>query len=168
MKRPPLYSMRFAFQKICEGQGLWIALGNFLNAWFEDAKDRRCDLVAEPLEEAPEGEQYQRQAAYCAASIEHLCHKYGVPCPEWVHDPTYVLAEPWYDLPRPELLPRLQERLVATTPVEFRKRNIYSGDRMFDNKWELVEQYRERIEAFKRLSKKEQRRYYKTGKLPAR
>ena len=57
MKTPPRYTMRFAFQKICEGQGLWIALGNFLNYWFEDAKDCRYALVAEPLEEAPEGEQ---------------------------------------------------------------------------------------------------------------
>ena len=52
MKTPPLYTMRFAFQQICEGQGLWIALGNFLNYWFEDAKDHRADLVTEPLQDA--------------------------------------------------------------------------------------------------------------------
>ncbi len=168
MRMNQLHTIHLAFEQICQGQRPWTALGNFLNYWFAYAKDRRADLVAEPLGETPAGEVYQRWAAYCAASVEHLCQKYGVPCPEWVHDPKYVLAEPWYDLPRPELLPQLRERLIATTPVEFRKRNIYSGDGMFDNKWELVEQYRGRIEAFKRLSKKEQRAYYKTGKMPAR
>lgn len=147
-----------------KGQGLWIALGNFLNYWFEDAKDHRADLVTEPLQDAPEGEEYRRWAAYCAASVEHLCQKYNVPCPDWVHDPKYVLAEPWYDHPHE----RMREWLIASTPPEFKKRNIYSEDRIFDNKWELVERYRERIEQFKRLSKKEQRIYYKTGKMPTR
>ena len=157
-------TIHLAFQKICEGQGPWIALGNFLNWWFEDAKDRRFELVAEPLSEAPENEEYRRWAAYCAASVEHLCEKYSVPCPAWAHDPKYILAEPWYYHPQE----RLREWLIASTPEEFSRRNIYSGDRMFDNKWELVEKYRERIEQFKRLSKKEQRAYYKTGKMPVK
>src|SRR5215468_3210146 len=96
---PPLRSMRGAFQNICAGQGPWIALGNFLNDWFVDAKDRRFDLVREPLEDPPAGEYNQRWAAYCAASVEHLCAKYNVPCPSWVHDPKYVLPAPWYERP---------------------------------------------------------------------
>lgn len=76
MKTAQPYTMHHTFEKICEGQGLWIALGNFLNWWFEDAKDHRADLVAELLQETPEGEEYQRWAAYCAASREiTICNK---------------------------------------------------------------------------------------------
>src|SRR6185312_6961563 len=112
MRTHQIQTMRIAFQEICEGQGPWIALGNFLNYWFEDAKDRRYDLVVEPLQEAPANEEYQRWAAYCAASVEHLCHKYHVSCPLWVHDPKYVLALPWYDIPQK----RVRDWLIKSTP----------------------------------------------------
>jgi hypothetical protein len=46
------------------------------------------------------------------------------------------------------------------------KRNIYSGDSMFANKWELAEQYQQRAAQFRLLSKKEQKAYWKTGKMP--
>ena len=136
--RPPLRTMSRAFQNICAGEGPWIALGNFLNYWFVDAKDHRYDLVSEPLPEAPSDEYYQRWAAYCAASVEHLCTKYHEHCPQWVHDPKYVSPDPWYYHPEE----RLRDELIASSPCEFTKRNIYSGDRMFNNKWELAEKYK--------------------------
>ena len=139
MRIDHLQTMNIAFREICEGEQPWVALGNFLNYWWMYAKDRRHDLVADPLPEAPVDEEYQRWAAYCAASVEHLCTKYGVPCPEWVHDPKYVLPTPWYY----HLQERVRHWLISTTPDEFRKRNIYSGDRMFRNKYELAEQYRQ-------------------------
>ena len=137
--RPSLRTMSRAFQHICTGEDPWIALGNFLNYWFVDAKDHRYDLVREPIPESPTDAYCQRWAAYCAASVEHLCAKYHEPCPEWVHDPTYVLPVPWYYHPEEHR----RERLIATTPPEFKKRNIYSGDRMFNNKWELAEKYKD-------------------------
>lgn len=144
MRLDQLHTIHLAFREIWEGEQPWVALGNFLNYWFAYAKDRRYDLVVEPIPDAPAEEYYQRWAAYCAASVEHLCHKYGVPCPDWVHDPKYVLPTTWYDIPRQELLFQVRDWLIATTPEEFSKRNIYSGDRMFLNKWELGEQYRHR------------------------
>lgn len=139
MRIDHLHTMSIAFQEICEGEQPWVALGNFLNYWWMYAKDRRYDLVADPLPEALEEEEYQRWAAYCAASVEHLCTKYDVPCPEWVHDPKYVLSAPWYYHSQE----RIRHWLISTTPDEFRKRNIYSGDRMFRNKYELAEQYQQ-------------------------
>jgi hypothetical protein len=133
--------MHLAFQEICEDEAPWVALGNFLNYWFAYAKERRPDLVAEPIQQAQEQEYYQRWAAYCAASVEHLCHLASVPCPQWVHDPNYVLPTPWYDIPRQELLFQVRDRLRATTPEAFSKRNIYSGNRMFLTKWDLAEMY---------------------------
>ena len=139
MRLDRLHTIHLAFQEICEGEQPWVALGNFLNYWWVYAKERRSDLVAEPIPEAP-SEEYRRWAAYCAASVEHLCNKYDVPCPSWVHNPKYVLPTPWYYHPQE----RVREWLVTSTPEEFSKRNIYSGDRMFLNKWELAEQYRHR------------------------
>ena len=139
MRLDHLQTMKIAFQEICEGEEPWVALGNFLNHWFDYSKERRSDLVSEPIGNAPPNEYCQRWAAYCAASVEHLCHKYSVPCPEWVYDRKYELPSPWYTTPQE----RVRERLVTTTPEEFRKRNIYSGNRMFLNKWEWREQYQQ-------------------------
>ena len=158
------HTMQLAFQDICKGEQPWIALGNFLNYWFEYARDRRSELIAEAISEAPQEEYYQRWAAFCAASVEHLCNKYGVPCPEWAYDSKYVLSEPWYCDP---MLSR-RDRLIATTPEEFRKRNVCSGSsrNMFANKWELAEKYREKARQFYHLSKSQQVEYWKTGKMP--
>jgi hypothetical protein len=130
--------MSRALQNICAGEEPWIALGNFLNSWYVDAKDHRYDLVSEPLPETPTDEYFQHWAAYCAASVEHLCVKYHEPCPQWVHDPKYVLATPWYEN-HPE---HMHDWIRSTTPEEFKNRNVYSGNRMFRNKWELAERYK--------------------------
>ena len=44
-----LYTMAATFQDICQGEEPWVALGNFLNEWFDYAKDRRDELVAAPV-----------------------------------------------------------------------------------------------------------------------
>ena len=44
-----LHTMAATFQDICQGEQPWIALGNFMNEWFDYAKDRRAELVAIPL-----------------------------------------------------------------------------------------------------------------------
>ena len=75
-----LQTMKISYQEICEGEREWTALGNFLNSWFAYAKDRRSELVAEPLSPIPlEDEHALHWAAYCAASVEHLCRLYEVP-----------------------------------------------------------------------------------------
>jgi hypothetical protein len=133
-------TMSMTFCEICEGRAPWIALGNFLNDWFANAVNRRADLVAEALPEASSDAHCQRWAAYCAATVEYLCHKYGAPCPEWVYDARYVLKDAWYCHEEPHR----REDLITSTPIEFRKRNIYSGssEQMFGNKWEMAEKYR--------------------------
>ena len=83
-----------------------------------------------------------RWAVFCAASVEYLCERYGVPCPSWVYNPAYCLSEPWFDAPMAHK-PQVRERLVQQTPEPFTNRNIYCGNRMFANKWEFAEQYRQ-------------------------
>ncbi|MEO8970700.1 MAG: hypothetical protein ABI406_03760 [Ktedonobacteraceae bacterium] len=88
-------SIARAYQQICAGEEPWVALGNFRNAWYGYAKDYRVALVNDPLQEPVQNTEHTcRWAAFCAASVEFLCSRYGVPCPEWVHDPHYILTIP--------------------------------------------------------------------------
>lgn len=57
-----LQTMSKAFSEICQGERPWTALGNFMNYWYEYAKDRRETLIADPLPAYDEHniEQHQR------------------------------------------------------------------------------------------------------------
>lgn len=139
--------MSLSYQEICQGVRPWTALGNFMNDWFDYAKDRRAQLVAEPLS-LPKilTTDTHRWAAFCAASVEWLCERYIVPCPTWVHNPIFCLSEPWFDSPGADRA-EIRQHLIQQTPEPFTRRNIYCGNRMFENKYEFVEKYRRLIAA---------------------
>lgn len=89
-------TMAWAYRQICAGEDPWTALGNFTNAWYDYAKNMRSSLVSEPLTEPEQSTEHTRRwGAFCAASVEFLCERYGVPCPDWVHNPRYILITPW-------------------------------------------------------------------------
>jgi hypothetical protein len=136
-----LQTMSKAFSEICQGERPWTALGNFMNYWYEYARDLREVLIADPLSPYDEHNiEQHRWAVFCAASVEWFCNKYHVPCPSWVHSPQYAfLDEPWF------FYPGEKTQLVETTPEEFTRRNIFCGDRCYANKWELVEDIQQRI-----------------------
>jgi hypothetical protein len=137
-----LQTISKAFTEICQGERPWTALGNFMNYWYEYAKDRREILIADPLPAYDEHNlELHQWAVFCAASVEWFCNKYHVPCPSWVHNPKYTLTEPWFFY----LKEKAKIRLLETTPEEFKRRNIFCGDRCYANKWELVEEIRQRI-----------------------
>jgi hypothetical protein len=131
--------MSITFRQICEGERDWTALGNFMNYWYAYAKDRRAELIADPLPEYDETSLYQhRWAVFCAASVEWFCNKYAVPCPSWVHDAKYTLSEPWFFYQHEPV----KSRLLQTTPEEFTRRNVFCGDNSFANKWEFIDNWR--------------------------
>lgn len=138
-----LQTMALTYQEICQGERPWVALGNFMNDWFDYAKDRRAELVADPifLPESCNSEAL-RWAVFCTASVEWLCERYDASCPSWVHASNYCLSEPWFDAPHADKL-QVREWLIKHTPEPFTRRNIYCGDRMFANKYELAERYRQ-------------------------
>jgi hypothetical protein len=138
-----LQTMALTYAEICQGETPWVALGNFMNDWFDDAKDRREQLVVEPIVLPPQPtKEMLRWAAFCAASVEWLCERYSVPSPGWVSDPAYTLVEPWFDDPCADQ-PEVREWLLHDSPEPFRRRNVYCGDRLFENKYEFVEQVRQ-------------------------
>lgn len=141
MRIDQLQTMSIAFQQICDGEREWTALGNFMNYWYSYAKDRRSQLIADPLPDYDKTSLYQHQwAVFCAASVEWFCDTYTVPCPSWVYDPQYTLADPWFFY----LHESARSILLQTTPQQFTRRNIFCGDNCYANKWELVEKLHRR------------------------
>ncbi|GCE48316.1 hypothetical protein EI42_05218 [Thermosporothrix hazakensis] len=124
-------TMKRAFAEICQGVDPWIALGNFMNEWFVYSVDDRSQLVSELIHLPEQATPSQLQwAAFCAASVEYLCQKYNVPCPAWPQTLNFKLPIPWY-------YPAKTQYLIERTPEPFRRRNIYCGDKMFNNKTEI-------------------------------
>ena len=134
--RVRLQTFRRSFKEICAGEAPWISPGKFMHQFFGCFSHLRPELVDEAIE-IPDNcspEQFQ-WAVFCAASVEYLCQKYTIPCPEWALNPRYSLEDPWYYAPGSDL-PRVQEKLRQTTPEPFAKRNILCGNRVFNNKYE--------------------------------
>ena len=132
----PLQTFRRSYAQILSGEDPWIPLGNFMHQFFGYYKHLRPELMSEPIE-VPENlspEQFQ-WAVFCAASVEYLCKKYDILCPQWILDPLFSLEYPWYYALGAEL-PQVQEKLRQTTPEEFAKRNIFCGNRTYRNKYE--------------------------------
>jgi hypothetical protein len=137
MMSETLQTMAWAYQQICTGEDPWTALGNFTNAWYDYARDMRAALVSEPLAEPEQVTDHMHcWAAFCAASVEFLCDRYGVPCPAWVHHPRYILATPWWHT-RHTHDTSMCERLMRETPAPFARRNIFCGNRLYQNKYEM-------------------------------
>lgn len=139
-----IQTMARAYRQICEGEAPWIALGNFMNAWYGYATDIRAALISEPLTRPAQiTEHTHRWGAFCAASVEFLCERYAIPCPNWVYDPCYTLIEPWYGDELDTTRPSVQQHLIQTTQPPFARRNIFHGSRIFQNKYEMSTWIRE-------------------------
>ncbi len=134
-------TMKSSFEQICQGKRVWTALGNFMNDWYAYHEDEREKLIIDPLPDSYPSE-FHRWAAFCAASVEWFCNKYGVLCPSWVFDPKYILADPWFFSEKETL----RSYYLTKTPEEFTRRNIFCGNRMFANKWEAIEEFKERLQ----------------------
>lgn len=117
---------------IYQGEDPWFALGSFLHDWWSHAEDVRRNLMAEPPAPATTSEE-KRWAAFCAATIEELCIRTSLVCPAWANRQDYFLAQPWFYYPQPSQ----RDWLLSTTPVPFKRRNIFVGGNVLDNKYEL-------------------------------
>ena len=109
---------------IADGVDPWLALGQFQDDWRRTETSRRVDLVREPVPDVP-GE-YLRWAALLAAAVEYLCAQDGAPFPSWTGRSEYRLPAPWFLYPGW----RLRAWQLVETPVPFRLRNIFGGDRI--------------------------------------
>lgn len=128
----PIHSIADVATQIYQGEDPWFALGCFLHDWWRDAVDHRQELIADPPGSAPTPEG-RRWTAFCAAVVEELCSRTGFPCPAWANRQDYFLEHPWF------YYPQLSQRnwLLLTTPEPFKRRNIFVGGSVLDNKYEL-------------------------------
>ena len=117
-------SAAHTLQRILDGGDPWVALGQFLDDWRSEGIDRRAGLIADPPAEV-EGI-FVRWAALLAAAVDCLCAADGRAAPAWVRRSEYRLPEPWFLYPGW----RLRAWQLAETPVPFRMRNIFGGDRI--------------------------------------
>lgn len=127
MKSNPEYQRQTAaatLRLIARGTDPWLALGQFLDDWRGADPVQRPRLVSEPLPEVSPA--YRRWAALLAAAVDWLCAQERLPSPAWVNRPEYRLPEPWFLYPGW----RLRAWQLAETPVPFRMRNIFGGDRI--------------------------------------
>ena len=108
---------------IVQGTDPWIAIGQFLDDWRRTSPERRLDLAAEGL--VPDSD-HRRWGALLAAAVELLCVQDRLPPPAWVSRPEWLLPEPWFLYPGL----RLRAWQLVETPVAFRTRNIFGGDRI--------------------------------------
>jgi hypothetical protein len=149
LQEPPILpatieTMHWAYTQICTEEDPWTALGNFTNAWYGYAKHIRADLVNEPLTKPAQETEYTHQwAAFCAASVEFLCDRYTIPCPDWALDSYYILETPWWRTQQHN--PAMRKRLLQITPPPFARRNIFCSNRLFQNKYEMYEWIQEAI-----------------------
>lgn len=132
----PLQTFARSYAQILAGEEPWLPLSEFIHQFFGYYKHLRSELVHDPIQVpySPSLEQFQ-WAVFCAAACEYLCTTYEIPCPTWALEPRYSLMTPWYYAIGGDQ-PDVQEELRQTTPEAFSKRNIYSGDRTFRNKYE--------------------------------
>lgn len=128
----PIHSIAAAAAQIDQGEDPWFAIGCFLHDWWSYAVNQRQELIGEPPPPiaTPDG---KRWAAFCAATVEELCIRTSFPCPAWVHEQNYVLEDPWFFSSQVSQ----REWLLSTTPEPFRRRNIFVGGSVLDNKYEL-------------------------------
>lgn len=128
MKNPnyQYHTVAEAFDSICNGKTEWMVIGNFLNDWWAFSLEDKYKLIETPLIPTTTPN-LQLWAAFCAAMVEWLCEQEHISCPQWAKQAEYVLSSPWfYD----DKWTR-KAKLLATTPVAFKRRNIYIGNRMF-------------------------------------
>jgi hypothetical protein len=111
-------------QLIADGVDPWLAVGQFVDDWRRADPAERPRLVSEPLPDVAPA--YLRWAALLAAAVDWLCAQDRLPAPSWTNRPEYRLAEPWFLYPGW----RLRAWQLAETPVPFRMRNIFGGDRI--------------------------------------
>ena len=128
----PIHTIADTAKSIYQGEDPWFALSSFLHDWWNHTEDIRRNLIAEAPAPATTPEE-RRWAAFCAATVEELCARTSLACPVWTNQPDYFLEQPWFYYSQPSQ----RDWLLSTTPEPFKRRNIFVGGSVLDNKYEL-------------------------------
>lgn len=128
----PTHSIANAARQIHQGEDPWVAIGCFLHDWWCHTGNERWNLITEPPTPATRLDT-QRWVVLCAAIVEELCLRTSLAPPQWTNQQDYFLRDPWFYYPQSSQ----REWLLLTTPETFKRRNIFIGGSVLDNKYEL-------------------------------
>lgn len=117
-------SVASAFERVRHGENPHVALGDFLDDWRRTPVEARAALVTEPIAAAGHRLDLRRWAAFFAAAVEQLCALDDRDAPGWVNREAYRLRDPWFLVEGTAL----RASLLVSTPVPFKRRNIFSGE----------------------------------------
>ena len=96
-----------------------IELGDFLDAFY---RRPTTEAVCEEPPLLPESDpQGAVMNSFLAATAEHLCHRFGLPVPDWVYEQRRYLERPYFAMKEPSF----RATLLLESPVEFRSRNLF-------------------------------------------
>ncbi|MDA8193449.1 MAG: hypothetical protein M0Z53_05575 [Thermaerobacter sp.] len=101
-----------------------LLIGDFVDDWrrYPDPVIRE-GLVRDPLTDVAD-DTLHRWGAFCAAMVEYLTVRDGVPTPTWVFADHWVLPTPWFLLPHW----KMRAWLLVATPPPWKRRRIFGGD----------------------------------------
>ncbi len=116
-----------AFQILSsQGQTPYVVLGDFLDDFYTAEQVERLRMIKDPLPKTIDNKEIWKWAVYFVAAIDLLCYQFEIPSPEWVRDPIYNLDHPWFLFEGW----RLRAWELVKTPVPFKMRNIFTGDKV--------------------------------------
>ncbi len=116
-----------AFEKISQGTAEpYRVLGDFLDDFYSATAAERVRMLMTSLPTSAENIKTWRWLVYFVAAIDWLCFHFEMETPKWVRNPIYDLDEPWFLFEGW----RLRAWQLAMTPVPFKMRNIFTGDRV--------------------------------------
>lgn len=121
------HTMAETFERIIHQEDVWNAIGDFLDDWRYCSTGERQALVLDPIGSATTPEQH-KWATFCAAIVEYLCKQDNIAFPTWTGKPEYHMEHPWFLYKNW----RLRAWQLTTTPIPFRSRNIFGGDRILE------------------------------------
>lgn len=114
----------------------WRSLNAFLHAWYDDEREHRAHLIADPIVFPPDmPDPLLCWSLLCAGAVEYLCHEAAMPLPEWLEAVPLTLPAPWYPEEEGEPQPTLRQKVQEVTPWELQKRNIWCRAKLFQTKY---------------------------------
>ena len=109
--------MRGVIENAAKGQDFYLALGDFLDAFYRaDAPARQSMIAARPGDAVP------ASLPYAAAATHKLAKDYGLDVPEWVFEKRCYSARPFFGC---RARGNLRLLFMYQSPAEFKHRNLF-------------------------------------------